>query len=259
MHKEEEEREQNKAPPLMMTTVGSGAAVVVKRKQRTKRRQRHSSLPSPASSSSRSTTTTHEEQEEEDMAKCLILLAQGAAVDSPTPQPPAPKPRNRFTSRKYADGGKAGFYVYECKTCNKCFPSFQALGGHRTSHKKPRLATHDEDVTTSTPPMETMLSLRTGDAKLQAAAWRAHECSTCGTVFASGQALGGHMRRHRPLPAAAPESVVTADDSSKLQERSVNLELDLNLPAPSTDEELTSPAPMPLGQGSLITFAHSLH
>ncbi|RZC93255.1 hypothetical protein C5167_030374 [Papaver somniferum] len=29
--------------------------------------------------------------------------------------------------------------LYECKTCNKQFPSFQALGGHRASHKKPRL------------------------------------------------------------------------------------------------------------------------
>ncbi|KAF3795047.1 hypothetical protein EJ110_NYTH06111 [Nymphaea thermarum] len=25
---------------------------------------------------------------------------------------------------------------YECKTCGRCFRSFQALGGHRGSHKK---------------------------------------------------------------------------------------------------------------------------
>ena len=34
--------------------------------------------------------------------------------------------------------------VFECKTCNRQFPSFQALGGHRASHKKPRL---DGDMT----------------------------------------------------------------------------------------------------------------
>ncbi|KAK8514898.1 hypothetical protein V6N12_001064 [Hibiscus sabdariffa] len=29
--------------------------------------------------------------------------------------------------------------VFECKTCNRRFASFQALGGHRASHKKPRI------------------------------------------------------------------------------------------------------------------------
>ena len=40
--------------------------------------------------------------------------------------------------------GKVGYYVYECKTCNRTFPSFQALGGHRASHKKPK-ATHNDE------------------------------------------------------------------------------------------------------------------
>jgi hypothetical protein len=26
-----------------------------------------------------------------------------------------------------------------------------------------------------------------------------HRCGTCGQTFPTGQALGGHMRRHRPL------------------------------------------------------------
>ncbi|KAE9611607.1 putative transcription factor C2H2 family [Lupinus albus] len=29
--------------------------------------------------------------------------------------------------------------VFECKTCNRKFQSFQALGGHRASHKKGKL------------------------------------------------------------------------------------------------------------------------
>nr|CCW03281.1 similar to Zinc finger protein [Lupinus angustifolius] len=70
--------------------------------------------------------------------------------------------------------------VFECKTCNRQFPSFQALGGHRASHKKLRLSGEgDQMVNDSTPKLKT------------------HLCSICGLEFAIGQALGGHMRRHR--------------------------------------------------------------
>lgn len=75
--------------------------------------------------------------------------------------------------------------VYECKTCKRQFSSFQALGGHRASHKKPRLmeinSNGDDGMFTTT---------TTTKAKT-------HECSICGLEFSIGQALGGHMRRHR--------------------------------------------------------------
>ena len=87
------------------------------------------------------------------------------------------------------------------------------------------------------PDVTTALSLNSvaaiGSSKL-----RVHECSICGAEFASGQALGGHMRRHRPLNA--PERAVTAiagADTKKEGSAGINLELDLNLPAPSSDEE----------------------
>ncbi|KAI3682434.1 hypothetical protein L1987_82411 [Smallanthus sonchifolius] len=67
--------------------------------------------------------------------------------------------------------------VFNCKTCNKDFKSFQALGGHRASHKRPKTADASE---VQTPPKP-----------------KTHECSVCGLEFAIGQALGGHMRRHR--------------------------------------------------------------
>ncbi|KAG8390869.1 hypothetical protein BUALT_Bualt01G0128500 [Buddleja alternifolia] len=67
--------------------------------------------------------------------------------------------------------------VFTCKTCNRQFSSFQALGGHRASHKKPKLTAGDQP---STPPKP-----------------KTHECSICGLEFPIGQALGGHMRRHR--------------------------------------------------------------
>jgi len=296
------ELDRHQQPPL---------SAAVKRK-RTKRPRHHP--PASSASSSESTTT-----EEEDMAHCLILLAQGAAggsgsgvaVDSkPSPSPPAaqqqapqPSPHaaappppvksERYTSRKYTeaattvDGVKAGFYVYECKTCNKCFPTFQALGGHRASHKKPRLAGADDEIainivtasntaikqqqrppmaTASPPPalqppqmdvavfpdVTTALSLNSV-AAISSSKLRVHECSICGAEFASGQALGGHMRRHRPLNA--PERAVTAiagTDTKKEGSASINLELDLNLPAPSDEEAVVSlPAAVVLGLGPL--------
>ncbi|KAF8042386.1 hypothetical protein BT93_A0880 [Corymbia citriodora subsp. variegata] len=73
---------------------------------------------------------------------------------------------------------------FECKTCNRWFSSFQALRGHRASHKKPKLPeSRPEDCT----------KLTLGST----AKHKMHECSLCGLRFALGQALGGHMRRHR--------------------------------------------------------------
>ncbi|CAJ1933040.1 unnamed protein product [Sphenostylis stenocarpa] len=66
---------------------------------------------------------------------------------------------------------------YKCKTCNKQFLSFQALGGHRASHKKLKRMTPNLSCSTVTPKL--------------------HQCSICGLVFDIGQALGGHMRKHR--------------------------------------------------------------
>lgn len=97
--------------------------------------------------------------------------------------------------------------VFECKTCNRQFPSFQALGGHRASHKKPRLA---------------------GDGSLLKP--KMHECSICGLEFAVGQALGGHMRRHRPLGLAHGVVVKKQEGEKK------GLCFDLNEPAASEEE-----------------------
>ncbi|CAJ2678779.1 unnamed protein product [Trifolium pratense] len=67
---------------------------------------------------------------------------------------------------------------FKCKTCNKVFLSFQALGGHRASHNKLKVMTKN-------------LSLRTNMKH------KMHKCTICGLQFAIGQALGGHMRKHR--------------------------------------------------------------
>lgn len=105
-----------------------------------------------------------EEDEENsglDMAKCLMLLATALPV----------QPLRQYRPPS-AD-------VFECKTCNRRFSSFQALGGHRASHKKPKSTGEDHHAKSLLP--------------------KKHECSICGLVFSMGQALGGHMRRHRAV------------------------------------------------------------
>ncbi|KAK7343281.1 hypothetical protein VNO77_11907 [Canavalia gladiata] len=99
------------------------------------------------------------------MANYLMLLSRGDEIES----------NKNLNSSKNR--------VFECKTCKRQFQSFQALGGHRASHKKPRLMGEGGD---------NQLLLHDSPPKP-----KTHECSICGLEFAIGQALGGHMRRHR--------------------------------------------------------------
>ncbi|XP_010553303.1 PREDICTED: zinc finger protein ZAT11-like [Tarenaya hassleriana] len=104
-----------------------------------------------------------------DIAKYLILLSETFANTPMVTNQSVNEDTNHF----------------ECKTCNKRFSSFQALGGHRASHKKPKLV---------------------GEPKHNNGADndKTHECSICRQSFGSGQALGGHMRRHRAVISAEP-------------------------------------------------------
>ncbi|KAK8531802.1 hypothetical protein V6N13_131160 [Hibiscus sabdariffa] len=145
------------------------------------------------------------------LAKCLMLLSHGgsghehAEIDSiPTP-------------------------AFECKTCNRQFQSFQALGGHRASHKKLKLVEADGEASEN----------QSSQAKP-----KTHECSICGLEFAIGQALGGHMRRHRGVlsenrhgSSNSSNEAVMAPIVKKSNSRRV-LCLDLNLTPLENDLEL---------------------
>ncbi|CAA0384640.1 unnamed protein product [Arabidopsis thaliana] len=104
--------------------------------------------------------------EEDTTAKCLMLL-----------------------SRVGECGGGCGGdeRVFRCKTCLKEFSSFQALGGHRASHKKL--------INSDNPSLLGSLSNKKTKTS--------HPCPICGVKFPMGQALGGHMRRHRNEKASS--------------------------------------------------------
>ncbi|CAI8614497.1 unnamed protein product [Vicia faba] len=114
-----------------------------------------------------------------------------------------------------------GAVEYECKTCNKKFSSFQALGGHSASHKRSKLEGGEFMKTNATPKM--------------------HECSICGQVFSLGQALGGHMRRHKAMidvqEFSSIEKVVKLPVLKRLSSSRVMC-LDLNLTPLENDLKL---------------------
>ncbi|KDP29859.1 hypothetical protein JCGZ_18434 [Jatropha curcas] len=125
------------------------------------------------------------------MANCLMLLSQGKETRFPS-----------FEAMKDTGLNSPG-RVFECKTCNRQFPSFQALGGHRASHKKPRLMGGDGSLENQTSSLSSSSPVKP----------KTHECSICGLEFAIGQALGGHMRRHRA--ALSNNNHNNGDDSAE--------------------------------------------
>ncbi|GLT93261.1 hypothetical protein SLE2022_110620 [Rubroshorea leprosula] len=257
-------------------TMGSKEQTNIIKGKRTKRLRPQSPIPFPLCNGEDDTKMSSSEyvdstEEEEDMANCLILLAQGHSKDQ------SPKQEDvdiraiyhkfnskRFMEAPFAGGGKAGYYVYECKTCSRTFSSFQALGGHRASHKKPKTAVvveekrhfFDEEegqffeVIKSNNIISSNLTLQLNNHNNNKGGLymnnnnraKVHECSICGVEFTSGQALGGHMRRHKgPVGntgttlSLAPMATIIETEQAKKQRSILSLDLDLNLSAPEDD------------------------
>lgn len=141
----------------------------------------------------------NEEKESIDLATSLMLLSSRITQQNKTYSP----------------------VEFECKTCNRKFSSFQALGGHRASHKKLKLLDSEEAH---------KVNIHNNKPKM-------HQCSICGQEFKLGQALGGHMRRHRinneGFSSSSINYQVIAKSSPILKrsnsKRVVIMELDLNL------------------------------
>ncbi|XP_050236033.1 zinc finger protein ZAT9-like [Mercurialis annua] len=196
--------------------------------------------PEPVSSISDATT-------EEDVAFCLMMLSRDKwkrkekqnyhlqldeededdeedeeetekSIDQETDE------SDEFKSCKTRVRGK-----YRCETCNKVFKSYQALGGHRASHKKLKLNTPNQETELKTVNYNAVTSSSTAVKKI-------HQCPYCLRVFSSGQALGGHKRSH----VITGSTTVIRNSAARTAKNEDNLSLiDLNLPAPVDEDDLS--------------------
>ncbi|CAL4927500.1 unnamed protein product [Urochloa decumbens] len=177
--------------------------------------------------------------EEENLALCLLMLSRGGnhRVQAPPPVPAA---------------------EFKCSVCGKSFSSYQALGGHKTSHRvklptPPASAGAPAAVVEAPapitvippPPIEVREPATSSTAASSdgaaAASGRVHRCSICLKEFPTGQALGGHKRKHYDGGAASAAASAdllataaaaeTSEVGSSGNGSSAARAFDLNLPA----------------------------
>ncbi|CAN7056528.1 unnamed protein product [Brassica rapa subsp. trilocularis] len=168
--------------------------------------------PEPRHSSASDITT------EEDLAFCLMMLSRDKwkkkkknNKTSSSTKEVAEEIDNNSSKMNRATTTKGRF---TCETCGKVFKSYQALGGHRASHKKNRVSNKIEY-----------------DSVVVVEEKRIHECPICLRVFASGQALGGHKRSHGLGNLSVNHHQVRRTESVKQRM------LDLNFPAPTEEDK----------------------
>ncbi|GMP80895.1 hypothetical protein CsSME_00035823 [Camellia sinensis var. sinensis] len=162
--------------------------------------------------------------EEEYLALCLIMLARGGPTSSAS--------QRRHSTPPPSSSSSESKLVYKCSVCDKAFASYQALGGHKASHRK--LAGSDDQSTSTSTGTTTVTS-----------GGRTHECSICHKCFPTGQALGGHKRCHYD----GGSSGVTSSEG--VGSTNSHRGFDLNLPAAlpqfcprfAGEEEVESPHP----------------
>lgn len=195
--------------------------------------------------------------EEEYLALCLIMLARGGKVNVNLPSSSSSTPAATKASLPpqpphVSTSSEVPKLLYKCSVCNKAFGSYQALGGHKASHRKLPSGGGDDQPSTSTTTVTT--SSTSGGRGAAGGSGRTHECSTCHKCFPSGQALGGHKRCHYEgvigggnSSGGGGNSGVTSSEGVGSTTTQSQRDFDLNLPALpefwSAEDEVESPHP----------------
>ncbi|KAJ1296632.1 hypothetical protein BS78_01G316900 [Paspalum vaginatum] len=139
---------------------------------------------------------------------------------------------------------------FRCAVCGKAFASYQALGGHKSSHRKPPTGEQYAALVAAADSEETASS--GGGAAGTSASGSSggpHRCTICRRGFATGQALGGHKRCHYWDGATVSVSLSAASGSSGVTVRNFDLNLvpvpeDAGIKRWAEEEEVQSPLPI---------------
>ncbi|CAN4086278.1 unnamed protein product [Withania somnifera] len=134
---------------------------------------------------------------------------------------------------------------FECTTCNKSFHSYQALGGHRASHKNTKgenCTRIDIDHVKRIKKCSNESELNKFGQKIENNSGskkqlKMHECPICFKIFPSGQALGGHKRSHLIAEAKRNDNHHQSVEVLKPIPKIKNF-LDLNFPAPVEEDNM---------------------
>ncbi|KDP32063.1 hypothetical protein JCGZ_12524 [Jatropha curcas] len=176
----------------------------------------HRSFETPAKRKrTKRSRTENSPTEEEYLALCLLMLAKGTTA---------------ATNYDHSSPSPSLELCYKCKLCNKSFPNHQALAGHKASHRKP-VGVVDDDQSETASAFTTSKTI----SKVISVNVKTHECSICHRTFPSGQALGGHKRRH--YDGGSKSGGTGCDGRFDSEKKGMDLSLisqhdfDLNLPA----------------------------
>lgn len=148
---------------------------------------------------------------------------------------------------------------YSCKVCGKTYSTHQGLGGHAAGHRNRQ---REQESMAAAAGM--MMMPHGGGGEFLAALRRGrkaeepHACQKCHKVFATGVALGGHMRMHYTGPPIVHKSnkrcvaLVAAVQPPPPVVSEADLRLALS--TAKTEKPSSSPAPAVEGTGRLRLF-----
>ncbi|XP_057952678.1 zinc finger protein ZAT9-like [Malania oleifera] len=234
--KPDEPRDPSDTPPSELSFMADSVSAVHDRESEAESsRTPAQKRPKWAHRSAEQGSSVSDTTPEEEVALCLMMLSRDKWTIPMKEQEEEEEEEEEDEEEEEEEKPKMGFKdenfsrkqstkarstaMYRCNTCKKLFRSYQALGGHRASHKKIRVQSIGEEAGPS----------GFGEnGNNNSMDHRTFECSFCFKVFDSGQALGGHKKVHFSNAATASSSA-----------RTVPKIIDLNLPAPQDDDDIS--------------------